>query len=130
MIKNADLIWHAARAINMLDRGPRSGHPYEARLYDKLRYQTRTGLRKAVAAVVDDLDVDLVSELMKLIKKLRGGEQGSTEFDRVKTALDLLEHTLDKKRPESPDSIHWKFNEIYRRLGPIEQQERTRNQAQ
>ena len=129
MIKNADAIWYTWRAINLLDRRPQSGDPYKLRLYEKLRDQARTGLRKAVAAVVTELDVDLVSELMKVVKKLRTEEQGSGEFDRVKTTLQLLEHTLDKNRQESPDSVHWKFNEIYRRLGQIEKQERARNRV-
>jgi len=79
---------------------------------------------------VTDLDVDVVKDLMKIVKKLRNGEAGgSDEFDRIKVTMELMEHAIDKKRPMTPDYAVWTFNEIYRRLEHIERQERSKNQG-
>ena len=110
----AELIYSGKYALHVLGRSSRTTDPYKAHLYEKLRDHARRRLRRATAAVVTDLDAGIVTDLMKVVKKLRNGEQGSKEFDRVKTSIELLEHTLDKKRTESLDIVLWKFNEIYK----------------
>lgn len=125
----ADLVWHGQYAIRMLDRKPPTNDPYVGSLLDKLRVGAQRGLRKIAGKLVTDLDVDVVKDLMKIVKKLRNGETGgSGEFDRVKVTMELMEHTIDKKRPMNPDFAVWTFNEIYRRLAPIEKQERARTE--
>ncbi len=86
-----DLVRHGQRAIRMLDREPPSNSPYVLSLHDKLRLQARTSLRHAATKVVTDLDVDVVKDLMKIVKKLRNGESGGAgEFDRVKVTMELM----------------------------------------
>ena len=77
-----------------------------------------------MAATVTDLDVDVVKDLMKVVKKLRSKESGDCrELDRLKLALELLEFTIDKKKPTSPDHIVWMFNRIYGKLGWVTKHE-------
>jgi len=125
----ADLVWHAQYAIRMLDRKPPTNDPYVVSLHDKLRVGAQRDLRRIAGKLVTDLDVDVVKDLMKIVKKLRIGETGgSSEFDRIKLALEIMDHAIDKNRPMNPDFAVWTFNEIYRRLAPIETQERARTQ--
>jgi hypothetical protein len=108
----------------MLDRHPRTADPYEAHLYERLYHQAAHRLREATAEVVTDLDVDVVKDLMKVVKKLRNGGNGKDkELDRLKLTLELLNYAVDKKKATHPEHLLWNFNEIYRRLGPVMQQE-------
>ncbi len=125
-----NLTWHGQRAIRMLNHEPPSNDPYMLSLHDKLRTGAFRSLRRATGKLVTDLDVDVVKDLMKIVKKLRNGEAGgSDEFDRIKVTMELMEHAIDKKRPMTPDYAVWTFNEIYRRLEHIERQERSKNQG-
>lgn len=125
-----DLVRHGQRAIRMLDRETPSNSAYVQSLHVRLRLQARTSLRHAATKVVTDLDVDVVKDLMKIVKKLRNGEsEGSGEFDRIKLTLELMDKTIDRKHPLSHDSAVWVFNKIYKELEPIERSERNRNQS-
>ena len=111
-------------AIRMLDRHPRTADPQEAHLYERLRHLKGRLLRRATAQVVTDIDVDVVKDLMKVVKKLRNGGNGKDrELDHLKVTLELLDYAVDKKKPTHPDYLLWNFNEIYRQLGPVMQQE-------
>ena len=111
-------------AIQMLDRHPRTADPHEAHLYERLRHQKGRRLRIATAQVVTDLDVDVVKDLMKVVKKLRNGDNGKNkELDHLKLTLELLDYAVDKKKATHPDYLLWNFNEIYRQLGPVMQAE-------
>lgn len=126
----ADLVWHGLYAIRMLDRKPPKDNPYMVSLHAKLRTGAHSSLRLAAERLVTDLDVDVVKDLMKIVKKLRNGETGgSAEFDRIKLTLELMDKTIDKKHPLSHDSAVWVFSKIYKELEPIERQERIKNQS-
>jgi hypothetical protein len=127
MEKVMRLITAGRSAIRMLDRHPRTTDPYEVELYEKLRHQKSRRLRRAVAAVIDELDINVFNDLMKVLKKLRTRENGKgKELDRLELTLELLGYAIDKKKGTSPDFLLWNFNEIYRRLEPVMQAEKAR----
>ena len=124
MNKVAQLINAGKAAIEAIERHPNTTDPYENHLSEKLRHQKGRRLRIATAQVVADLDVDVVKDLMKVVKKLRIGDNGKDkELDHLKVTLELLDYAVDKKKPIHPDFLLWNFNEIYRQLGPVMQQE-------
>ena len=124
MDKAMKVVTAGKSAIQMLNRHPNTTDPYENHLYERLRHQKGRRLRIATAQVVTDLDVDVVKDLMKVVKKLRIGENGKgKELDHLKLTLELLDYAVDKKKATHLDFLLWNFNEIYRRLGPVMQQE-------
>ena len=79
---------------------------------------------------VTDLDIDVVRDLMKVVKKLRTKEKGNgRDLDRLKLTLELLELTIGKKAPPDPDHIVWMFNRIYSKLGWVTKHEDLARQA-
>ena len=111
-------------ALRMLNRHPRTDDPYEAHLYEGLHHQAAHRLREATAEVFMDLDVDVVKDLMKVVKKLRNGGNGKDkELDHLRVTLELLDYAVDKKKATHPDYLLWNFNEIYRQLAPVMQAE-------
>ena len=131
MNTHTTLIDSAKHGLRLLDRRPPNTTPYVLDLQDKLRRQASRKLRLTVQGdTVTDLDVDVVKDLMKVMKKLRSKVNGDCrELDRLKLTLELLEFTIDKKKPTSPDHIVWMFNRIYGKFGWVTKHEDLARQA-
>ena len=131
MNTHTTLIDSAKHGLRLLDRRPLNTAAYVLYLQDQLRKQASRKLRKAVQGdTVTDLDIDVVKDLMKVMKKLRGKENGDCrELDRLKLTLELVEFTIDKKKPISPDQIVWIFNRIYNKLSWVTKHEDIARQA-
>ena len=89
-------------------------------LHDKLKATYAQNLRQA-AAKLTELDVDVMEDLMRVVKKL--GKQ-STPTDngldtRLKLTLDLIEHVISRTTPTTPDHLIWLFNKLYQGLSQI-----------
>ena len=89
-------------------------------LHLKLKTLYAHNLREA-AAKLTELDVDVMEDLMRIVKKLGkdSATTGSRLEMRLKLTLDLIEHVLEKARPTSPDHLLWLFNKIYQGLKGI-----------
>ena len=89
-------------------------------VHDKLKATYAHNLRQA-AAKLTELDVDVMEDLMRVVKKL--GKQ-STPTDngldtRLKLTLDLIEHVISRTTPTAPDHLIWLFNKLYQGLSQI-----------
>ena len=81
------------------------------------RYHEEAGrrLRRAATANVTELDMDVLGDLMKVIKKLgKDSVDCKDNIDRrFKMTLELLDYAVSKKSPTPPDQIIWLFNKLY-----------------
>jgi len=89
-------------------------------LHLKLKTLFAHNLREA-AAKLTELDVDVMEDLMKIVKKLGkdSATTGSRLEMRLKLTLDLIEHVISRTTPTSPDHLLWLFNQIYKGLTGI-----------
>ncbi|MBI4583208.1 MAG: hypothetical protein HY717_04215 [Planctomycetes bacterium] len=94
-------------------------------LQDQLHLSARRGLRKQ-AATLTEVDVDVMEDLMRLLKKVgKGTANGKEDFE---TRLGLALRLLDKLKPapDSADMLVWNLNEIYKKVDWIVAQEKKR----
>jgi hypothetical protein len=94
-------------------------------LDDQIRIRAARNLRRAVGATITDLDINVIDDLMKIVKKLGKGVGHTSNGleDRLKLTLELTQLALDRKAPPSPDQIIWTFNQIYKGLAWVMQQQ-------
>ncbi len=87
---------------------------------EKLKTAYAQSLREA-AGKVTELDVDVMDDLMKVVKKL--SRQTSTSDNgleaRLKLTLELIQYTMGKSTSNHPDHLLWLFNKIYQGLRKI-----------
>ena len=115
------LIAAGAHGLSILenDRRLKLDTPRKVALRNKIRRNASRSLRRAVWATLNDLDLSVLHDLAKILKKLNG-TKGEPDLDRVSLAFKLTELTLEKKRPPTPDHILWVFRQIYRGLGGVD----------
>ena len=89
-------------------------------LHQKLKAAYAQNLRVA-AGKLTELDVGVMDDLMKVVKKL--SKQTSTSDNgletRLKLTLELIEYTMGKTNSTHPDHLLWLFNTIYQGLKKI-----------
>ncbi|MBN1461684.1 MAG: hypothetical protein JXA57_19300 [Armatimonadetes bacterium] len=120
------------QALHVLARG-RMGMIRTASLqpiHDEIRESSARMLRDAIGATMTELDVDVMEDLMKIVKKLG---KGAVRVDngleaRVKLALELTQMALDRKAPPTPQHLIWMFNEFYKGLEYVMTEEARRAQ--
>ena len=90
-------------------------------LRERLNEEVGRRLRRAATANVTELDMDVLGDLMKVIKKLgKDSVDSKDELDRrFKMTLNLLEHAVSRKTPTHPDQILYLFNKFYSGLGHL-----------
>ena len=89
-------------------------------VHEKVKANYAQRLRHA-AAKVTELDVDVMEDLMRIVKKL-GRHSVSTDNGleiRLKLTLDLMEYTISRTTPTAPDHLIWLFNKLYQGLSKI-----------
>ena len=89
-------------------------------LHQKLKAAYAQNLRLA-AGKVTELDVDVMDDLMKVVKKLsRQSVTTNNGLDtRLKLTLELIQYTMGKTTAAQPDHLLWLFNQIYQGLKKI-----------
>ena len=89
-------------------------------LHLKLKALYAHNLREA-AGKLTELDVDVMEDLMKVVKKLGkdSATTGSRLEMRLKLTLDLIDHVISRTMPTTPDHLIWLFNKIYQGLMAI-----------
>ena len=130
-MKTSENLVHAGiKALRLLDNAPDPADAFARKLDSRLRRRSSIRLIRAAGEAVETVDIDVVKDLMKVVKKLRGKENGDDrELDRLKLSLELLQFTLDKKKPTSPDNIVWMFNRIYNKLTWVDKHQDLGKQA-
>jgi len=96
------------------DRLPRYKTAAFTPIQTRLKENYAATLRDA-AGKVTELDVDVMEDLMRIVKKL-GKQSTPAESDverRFRLSLELLDYVLDKRRPTAPDHVLWVFNKLY-----------------
>jgi hypothetical protein len=90
-------------------------------LHLRLKAHYAQHLRVAAAAKITELDVDVMEDLMKVVKKLGKDSMGTGNRleTRLKLTLDLIDHVISRTIPTTPDHLLWLFNKIYQGLTAI-----------
>jgi hypothetical protein len=111
---------HMALSTIERDRHQRYHVAALAPLHQRIKEVYATRLRRT-AAKLTELDVDVMDDLMKVVKKLGRDSTplGSGIELRLKLTLNLIEHLLVKDHATSPDHLLWLFNSLYQGLTKI-----------
>ena len=119
-----NLVRTASEALHLLKSKPSTKSAGLRNSSLRKRKDTSMRLIEAVGDTVDLVDVDVVKDLMKVVKKLRNGEKAADkEFSRLRTALELLEFAVHKKQATSPEHLPWILTELYKGLEYVMRQE-------